>query len=41
MEWFAALKAKWNEPEGALAGFAAMEALVQSLVEEGPIEEVA
>ena len=41
MEWFAASKAKWSEPEDALAGFAAMEALVQSPVEEGPIEEVA
>ena len=40
MEWFAALKAKWNEPEGMLAGFAAMESLVQSPVEEAPIEEV-
>ena len=41
MEWFAALKAKWNEPEDALARFAAMEALVQSLVEEGLVKEVA
>ena len=41
MEWFAALEAKWNEPESALAGFAAMEARVQSPVEEGLFEGVA
>ena len=40
MEWSAALKAKWNEPEGELAGFAAMKSLVQCPVKEGPIEEV-
>ena len=36
-EWLAALKAKWNEREGALAGFAAMKSLVQCPVKEGPI----